>query len=104
VVAVSATVQEQCIVRAESHSASCSGHAVYGVGVTRETLVMTDQLTGAGEYAQTSAYGQLAAASWGGAGGVSSQMANPVVGDGARAGVYAAAARTVEATRVTYSF
>lgn len=99
IVAVSATVQDRCIVHAASRSASCSGAAVYAVGVAQEKLVVTDQLTGSSEYAQTSYNEQLAAASGRGTGDASLRVAYSAGG-----GTPLGASRTIEATRVTYSF
>jgi len=57
--AVSVTVLDQCLIHSLSRSASCSGGAVYAVGVSREavTPVESDRLTASDEHVHTSANG-----------------------------------------------
>jgi len=57
--AVSVTVLDQCLVHSLSRSATCSGGAVYAVGVARETvaLAQSDLLTVSEEHVHTSADG-----------------------------------------------
>jgi len=56
---VSVTVLDQCLVHSLSRSATCSGGAVYAVGVARETVApaQSDQLTASDEHVHTSANG-----------------------------------------------
>jgi len=99
---VSVTVLDQCLVHSTNRSASCTGGAVYALGVAQELVpaASRDRLTLADEHAQTSGDGSLVTTS------------KSVVGDMAgRQGAASGGVRTVstaveavESIRVTYSF
>jgi hypothetical protein len=93
--AVSVTVLDQCLIRAAIRSASCTGGAVYALGIAREKVVPagSDQLTVADEHAHTARDGPLLATT------------QPVAGlavDADRSVTPPSGA--IDAIRITYSF
>jgi hypothetical protein len=101
---VSVTVVDQCLLHSGSASASCTGGAVYALGIGRETvsLAKSDVLTTADENAHTSGNGSPVTAPqfvFGGAGGLRGQGYAP---DAVR--TVAATAFPLESIRITYSF
>jgi hypothetical protein len=100
--AVSVTVIDLCLIRAESRSASCAGGAAYALGVGRERIAVTsDQLTVADEHAHTAEDGSRLGISRSVAGAAGQRGMAPA--DGAVRTV-AATTAPIDAIRVTYSF
>jgi hypothetical protein len=100
--AVSVTVVDQCLIRSESRSASCAGGSAYALGVGLEKVALVrDRLTGADEHAHTAQDGRRLGISQSVAGAAGRQ--GIVLADGALRTI-AAAAASVDAIRITYSF
>jgi len=100
---VSVVVPDQCLVRSTSHSANCTGGAVYGVGISRERvdIASSDVLTGSSEHAHTPDDGPTGTISHslsGDRGAVAADVSAMAVRLSAQSGV------SEEAIRVTYSF
>ena len=99
---VSVTVLDQCLVHSTSRSASCTGGAVYALGVAQERVpaASRDRLTLADEHAQASSDGSLVTTSKSVAGGVAGRQG--AASEAVR--TVAATVEPVESIRVTYSF
>jgi hypothetical protein len=96
---VSVTVVDQCLVHSGSASASCTGGAVYALGVGRERVpfAKSDLLTAPDEHAHTSGNGPLVA--------ISQSVAGGIDGPGvALDAIRAVPTAPMESIRVTYSF
>lgn len=99
--AVSVTVADQCLLRADSRSANCAGGSSYALGVGRERIVVPDdQLTTADKHAHTADHASYigVARSVAGAAGQQLVLANGAVRTVAEAVV------PIDAIRVTYTF
>jgi hypothetical protein len=90
---VSAVVVDQCVVRAGSRSASCSGQASYALNVGQEAAPTRDQLTALDEHAHTASHGSLIASAQSTAGGPAGAARDVAI-----------LSSPVQVVRVTYSF
>ncbi len=102
--AVSVTVVDQCLLHSGTASASCTGGAVYALGVGRERILVakSDMLTAADEHAHTSRNGPLVTIFQAVAGGAAGPQRLGFAPDAVR--TVAATSTPVESIRVTYSF
>ena len=102
--AVSVTVVDQCLLHSGTASASCTGGALYALGVGRERIPIakSDLLTTADEHAHTSRNGPLVPIFQAVAGGAAGSGGLGFAPDAVR--TVAATNTPVESIRVTYSF
>jgi len=100
--AVSVTVIDQCLIRAESRSASCAGGAAYELGIGRERIdVPADQVTISDEQGHTEQDGSRRGISQSFAGAAGPRDASLAMG---AVRTVAATAAPIDAIRITYSF
>jgi len=102
--AVSVTVVDRCLLHSGTASASCTGGAVYALGVGRERVPVakSDLLTATDEHAHTSRNDPLVTTFQAVAGGAAGPGSLGSAPDAVR--TVAATDTPVESIRVTYSF